>query len=114
MFFFKKFASFSKKNNFDTKVTYKLFFDRIKIQRLPALILRLTRNSFLAIYFLNTYLNPLSYYTLSFLKFKFFSSFLWVKILNVFVVTVGEGFIYMRGLLLLFLTDACLTDDEPI
>lgn len=34
--------------------------------------------------------------------------------LNMFKRSIGEGAIYIRGLLVLFFFDACLTDDEPL
>jgi hypothetical protein len=34
--------------------------------------------------------------------------------LNAFTRSIGEGFIYIRGLLVLFFFDAMLTDDEPL
>ncbi len=37
-----------------------------------------------------------------------------VYLLDVFKRTIGDGFIYIRGLFIIFFIDACLTDDEPI
>ena len=37
-----------------------------------------------------------------------------VILLDVFKRTFGDGFLYLRGLFILFFIDACLTDDEPI
>ena len=34
--------------------------------------------------------------------------------LSFFKKTLGDGFLYIRGLFLIFFIDACLTDDEPI
>lgn len=39
---------------------------------------------------------------------------LFITLLDTFKRSVGEGFIYLRGLFLIFFIDACLTDDEPI
>ncbi len=37
-----------------------------------------------------------------------------IYILDTFKRTIGDGFIYIRGLFIIFFIDACLTDDEPI
>jgi hypothetical protein len=37
-----------------------------------------------------------------------------VTLLNSYKRTVGEGFLYIRGLLIIFIVDACITDDEPL
>ena len=37
-----------------------------------------------------------------------------VYILSNYKKTFGDGFIYIRGLFVIFFVDACLTDDEPI
>ena len=36
------------------------------------------------------------------------------NLLEIFKKTLGDGFIYIRGLFFIFFIDACLTDDEPI
>ena len=36
------------------------------------------------------------------------------KILKIYKETLGDGFLYIRGLVFIFFVDACLTDDEPI
>ncbi len=37
-----------------------------------------------------------------------------IYLLDVWKRTIGDGFIYLRGLFIIFFIDACLTDDEPI
>ena len=37
-----------------------------------------------------------------------------IYVLDTFKRTIGDGFIYIRGLFIIFFIDACLTDDEPI
>lgn len=37
-----------------------------------------------------------------------------IFVLDTFKRTIGDGFIYIRGLFIIFFIDACLTDDEPI
>lgn len=37
-----------------------------------------------------------------------------VSLLNIYKKTLGEGFFFIRGLIVLFLVDACVTDDEPL
>jgi hypothetical protein len=50
-----------------------------------------------------------SYFKLGF-NFKELS----VIFLNSYKRVVGEGFLYIRGLLIVFIVDACITDDEPL
>jgi len=37
-----------------------------------------------------------------------------INLLNIFKRTIGDGFLYLRGLFIICFIDACLTDDEPI
>lgn len=37
-----------------------------------------------------------------------------INLLNVFKTTIGDGFLYLRGIFIICFIDACLTDDEPI
>lgn len=57
-------------------------------------------------------------------KYKFISSTIYsgtyyvahllVRLLKACKKTLGEGFIYLRGLVILLAIDASLTDDEPL
>jgi hypothetical protein len=49
-------------------------------------------------------------------NFKTNSNLIFVRLgfLNAYLRTCGEGFFYLRGLVLIFFVDACLTDDEPL
>lgn len=47
-----------------------------------------------------------------FMKIAFKSNF--QRYLTILKRTFGEGFIYIRGLLVIFLIDASVTDDEPL
>lgn len=58
--------------------------------------------------------SPLSFFftfliTLN-LNFKNF----FLNALNVYKKTLGDGFLFIRGLLIIFVVDACVTDDEPL
>jgi hypothetical protein len=46
--------------------------------------------------------------------FQSFSRIQLIKLLNVFKSTFGEGYIYLRGLFIIFFVDAIISDDEPI
>jgi hypothetical protein len=35
-------------------------------------------------------------------------------LLNVYTITFGEGFLYLRGLFIIFFVDALIADDEPL
>ena len=49
------------------------------------------------------------YYTIL-TKIRFFLNYC----LNVYNVTFGDGFLYVRGLFIIFFVDALIADDEPI
>ena len=51
---------------------------------------------------------PLLYKLLSSVK----SYFTWF--LQVYTITIGDGFIYLRGLFIIFFVDALIADDEPL
>lgn len=40
------------------------------------------------------------------------ASFLWF--LQVYTITIGDGFLYLRGLFIIFFVDALIADDEPL
>jgi len=63
---------------------------------------------------MNSCRNPLNLFFQNFLKLNKISAFFWVQLTKYFYATLGEGYIYVRGLLVLFLIDASLTDDEPL
>nr|ASY95749.1 hypothetical protein [Stylonychia lemnae] len=69
-------------------------------------------NSFKAIYFFLFSSNK------GYIKYFFIKNFklekIFTFILSTFKKTLGEGFIYLRGLFLFFFFDACFTDDEPL
>ena len=50
-----------------------------------------------------------TFYTLSY-NWKIWA----IQLLRVFKKTFGEGFLYLRGLFIIFFTDALITDDEPL
>ena len=62
-------------------------------------------------YYIST--NLYNWYNIFFIKltnFYFYQQY-WKKlILQIF----GEGFFYIRGLIIIFFIDGCLTDDEPL
>lgn len=37
-----------------------------------------------------------------------------IRLLKAYKKTFGEGLMYIRGLLIIFFIDACVTDDEPL
>lgn len=89
-----------------------LFF--IKNEKKFATYTRLLKNNYLIYCFLNNMRKtasavPLAYAKLP-LDFKKLSTFC----LNVYKRAFGEGFVYIRGLAIMFFVDACVTDDEPL
>ena len=85
------------KNNFNIKFTSILSFNN-------NIILFYISNY----YNINTFIMNIFVYLN--MNFKYYS----VLFLDIFKRTFGDGFLYLRGLFILFFIDACLTDDEPI
>lgn len=77
-------------------------------------LLNLIKNNFLIYFFFNfnAFFSFFTHY--HFLKTNFNFTFLRIKLLNGYLRTFGDGFIYLRGLFLIFFVDACITDDEPL
>jgi len=132
--FFKKVKNFFKLNSLF--LSYKFFFLNQKhktnrnnfttyintsskaLKNVPNILNFNNRNfittNFVTFYFFNntrTYFSFLQTFLFNFkinLK-SFLSSSLWI-----FKTFFGEGFLYVRGLFIIFFIDACLTDDEPL
>lgn len=77
-------------------------------------VMKLIKNDFLILIYLNPIKNSIGSalfnYTSFLMFFKTASRPFWIVLKKTF----GEGFIYIRGLLIIFFIDACLTDDEPL
>jgi hypothetical protein len=72
------------------------------------------KNNFLIYFLLNNLKNTLNFFFLSFIKTNFIFKNLNIYFLDIYKRTFGDGFIYIRGLFLIFFIDACVTDDEPL
>ena len=66
------------------------------------------------VYFIQNYYTINSLVLNSILSFQSFLKNTLINLLDTFKRTFGDGFLYLRGLFILFFIDACLTDDEPI
>jgi len=60
------------------------------------------RLSHFSLFFLNYFKTNINFNKLS------------IYFLNIYKKTIGEGFIYLRGLFIIFFIDAAITDDEPL
>lgn len=71
-------------------------------------------NNFITFFYFNT--NLKNFFSFCYNFFKFFIN--WknrsITFLNVYKKTFGDGFLYIRGLLIIFCLDALITDDEPL
>lgn len=72
------------------------------------------KNNFIIYYFFNSHLSFFyKYKKNTFLsKFNFIKFFSYLRL--IYKKTFGEGFVYVRGLVIIFWIDACFTDDEPL
>ena len=72
----------------------------------------ISNNSFLYLiqyHYSSVFMNLNWYYNIS----SFIKRFS-ITLLDIFKRTIGDGFLYLRGLFIIFFIDACLTDDEPL
>lgn len=106
----------SQRNQFNS-IVYNSKFST-KALTLPTLTSSVILKPFLqgnvSLYFINYFSNQ-SVYNINFIYFlqNTLKSTL-IYLLDVWKRTIGDGFIYIRGLFIIFFIDACLTDDEPI
>ena len=61
-------------------------------------------------YYINKSIVKLNIFTFIYINCKSF----YLNLLNSYKRTIGDGFLYLRGLFIICFIDACLTDDEPI
>ena len=66
------------------------------------------------VFYVNNYYNVTNSITNWLLYLNINSKHYSILFLSNFKKTFGDGFLYLRGLFILFFIDACLTDDEPI
>jgi len=72
------------------------------------------KSNFLIFFVFNRVVSVVSELVLTFFKINFNLTFLRIKLLNIYRYAFGEGFLYIRGLLIIFFIDASFTDDEPL
>lgn len=72
------------------------------------------KNNFLIYFLLNNAKNTLNFFFFNFIKTNFIFKNFTIYFLDVYKRTFGDGFLYVRGLFLIFFIDACVTDDEPL
>jgi len=66
------------------------------------------------VFYINNYYNINNFIFNLYVLLSTFIKHYSVLFLSTFKKTFGDGFLYLRGLFILFFIDACLTDDEPI
>jgi hypothetical protein len=72
------------------------------------------KNNFLIYFYFNNFGNFLSLLTFKNVLANFNLKKESIYFLKIYKKTIGEGFFYARGLLIIFFIDACVTDDEPL
>lgn len=105
-----------KKKKFRYKLKYTLTKNYI-IDKNYYSFLRLTlllKKNFLIYFILNNTKATISKGILFFLKFNFNLRNVSIYLLDTYRRTMGDGFFFIRGLLIIFFIDACVTDDEPL
>lgn len=108
----------TKLTKFETNLSSEPSTDRtVRLNPSPSSVAKFTTldlNNNVVFYILNSnaYYTNYNFNFFYFLQNSFKLAF--VYFLDVFKRTIGDGFIYLRGLFIIFFIDACLTDDEPI
>jgi hypothetical protein len=120
-------------HNFYTSIE-KVFMSKTKISNYSKYNFKYSRNFLISYSFKNQMKKNTNYSSFNFFFFYFFNKkntslgyianffdviffFFTQPIINTkksIKQTCGEGFFYIRGLFLIFFTDACVTDDEPL
>jgi hypothetical protein len=99
------------RKNLNKKTSYK-FFNKISIFDKHILFIK---NNILIFFFFNnlnrTFLNIVRLMIFSNINLIYKFSLI---LLKNFKQTLGEGYVYARGLFIIFFIDASITDDEPI
>ena len=105
------------------KLTQNIYKSRVHLIKSDAtlpttlpVINKFTLENSVVLYLINT-TSFNTIYNINFFYFYFLHNSLkltLIYLLDVFKRTIGDGFIYIRGLFIIFFIDACLTDDEPI
>lgn len=72
------------------------------------------KNNFITFFYFNTTFKNVFILLTSSLKFLLNWRMYSIYYLNLYKKTFGEGFLYIRGLLIIFCLDALITDDEPL
>lgn len=72
------------------------------------------KKNFLIYFFFNRTNSVFSSLLIDTLRINFRFTFFWAKCLDIYKRTCGDGFMYIRGLIIIFFIDASFTDDEPL
>jgi len=98
------------------KLITKFFFKKFLIYRFKNLKSKLVLQKYTKLFKLSYF-----YYFTTTKKYTKYSAIKNIKFDSILLIllffykkTLGDGFIYLRGLFLFFFFDACFTDDEPI
>ena len=74
----------------------------------------LIKNNFIIFFFYNNSNRPIKSLILSSIKTNLTFNNILIYLLDQYKRICGDGFIYIRGLFIIFFIDACVTDDEPL
>lgn len=86
----------------------------IKTYSLYSLFSNFIKNNFIIFFYFNTSIKFVINFFLNAIKFILNWKIRSILFLRIYKETFGEGFLYIRGLLIIFCLDALITDDEPL
>lgn len=77
-------------------------------------ILNKIKNNYLFFIFFNKSYNTLNLFFMQYRQLKLKKNAIMFNFINIYKKSFGEGYVYLRGLFIIFFVDACVTDDEPL
>ena len=93
--------------------SYNLFSNKNKFNDF-ILSTTLVKNNFIIYFFYNNVRSIFGTFFLNYIKTNLTFKNNSINLLDTYKRTFGDGFLYIRGLFLIFFIDACITDDEPL
>ncbi len=93
--------------------SYNLFSNKNKFNDF-ILSTTLVKNNFIIYFFYNNVRSVFGNLFLNYIKTNLTFKNNSINLLDTYKRTFGDGFLYIRGLFLIFFIDACITDDEPL
>lgn len=106
--------SFKKKPNHRSTTHYRFNYLFKTKSTFVFKFFNLIKNNYLIFIFFNNVNSTFNTILLNYFKFNFNIKSKLLYLIKIYKQSFGEGYVYLRGLFIIFFTDACVTDDEPL